>query len=114
MELGVRKEGFRISNSKGLIRFHVGASKQASKNIKFGPHILDPQHHSVVVIKENKNPNVDYGDSSSKTNGLDFKNLVPPNSLHDALKETMASNYLEFRSRQGSSYHDKDRMVPLQ
>lgn len=66
-----------------------------------GSNILDPNHHSVVSIKENQNPNIPFGGLDKSTNSLGFKNLVHANSLPTTLKDRMAIGLSMFRESSG-------------
>lgn len=113
LKLGIRKEGPIASSSNVIGGFNIGLGRKHKDEID-GPRTLDFKHHSVVVIKENKNPNLQTSGSGIWNNGLGFRNLIPKNSFPDFLKDQGLKDPMkggDFNNESGFS--DEDKMVSL-
>lgn len=92
MAVGARKDD--MNSSLGV--FEAGSSSGLGRKQKDGKNdsrTLDPAKHTMVVIKENRNPNL-VNDINPKNN-LGFKNLVSPSSLSTFLKEKTVKGIME-------------------
>lgn len=77
--------------------------------------MLDPKHHSVVVVKEKNNPNVNSCGSVNKTNNLGFKKLVSPSSHPNFLNEKMPKGWcLNFEGNSAGVSSVKEGTVSLE
>lgn len=95
-KLGVQIEGVKVAASSESVGFNVGLGRKSKNNV-VGLKSLDSKHHSVVVIFENHDPNVVYGDNTTSTNSLGFKNLISSSSLPSSLQFKMSKDKFKIR-----------------
>lgn len=60
-----------------------------------GNSILNLKDHSVVILKENRHPNVDSNTAEHSGNSLGFKNLIDSYSLSLKLKKILTKDVLD-------------------
>lgn len=111
--MGVRKEGPRVDSSSAIGGLKLDLGKRNKYKVD-GPRSLDSKHHSVVVIKENKDPNLQTGGSGMSTNGLGFTNLVPKSSFPDILKGQRPNDSMKSGGvSDGFRFGDKNNTISL-
>lgn len=100
------KIGPIVTQKENMVSVMGAGSKSVlggSKGGTSGAMTLDPMKHTVVVIKENFNPNV--AREVDPTVILEFKNLVSQSSLPNFLKEKMVKGVLEKDGHNGDGRH---------
>lgn len=85
--LGLKLGGSKVGPSGGVGK---GLNKSSG-----GSYILNPKDHYVVILKENKNPNIDSSNADHSGNKLGFKNLIDSQSLSLKLKKILTKDMLD-------------------
>lgn len=68
----------------------------------------------MVLVNENKNPNVNFSGNGNPTNNLGFKILVSLSSLPDFLKQKMSKGYINFGGNNGGLSSVKKGTISLE
>lgn len=110
-KLSFRKEGLGTSSGikEGGTIFRLGRKSSGGLS---GWILLDPKHHSMGNLKENRSPNVSV---DKLVESLGFSNLIEPSSLPMRLKTILTKDRLKIgEARKDPSMAGMDFSIPIE